>query len=129
MQVQVVDEQHIRLAVDGNDDGLEVVGAAFGPVQMLATSLALCTAAVMRDYATTAQFGLHRWVIDVQWAYAERPRRLHDIRMLLEVGPEVPPSRQSALLRAAETQCTVHNTLTHTTHIRTKLEVPGVEQA
>ena len=48
--------------------------------------------------------------------------------MTVEIGPEVPPSRHRALLRAAE-QCTVHNTLKHSAAVETSLEVIGAEQA
>ncbi len=127
MLLHIVSDDHIRLEVDGGD-GLEVHGEHFGPVQMLAASLALCTASVMHDYAATAHLHLHQFAIEVQWTYANHPYRVSNIAMRLEVGPDVPPSRQKALLRAAE-QCTVHNTLTHGSHIDMTLEVPGVEQA
>lgn len=128
MLLHILDTEHIRLEMDGTD-GLDVHGEEFGPIQMLAASLALCTASVMRDYAATAQFHLRQFTVDVRWNYAEHPYRVGHMHMTLEVGPDVPPSRHKALLRAAEHHCTVHNTLTHTTHIMTTLEVPGVEQA
>lgn len=127
MQLEVVSDAHVRLTADGRD-GLEVDGQPFGPVQMLATSLALCTAAVLQDYAMTAQFHLHHFVVDVRWSYAEQPYRVDQMQMRLEVGPEVPPSRQQALLRAAE-HCTVHNSLKHGVQVAATLEVPGVAQA
>lgn len=126
MHLHIIREDHIRLEING-EDGLEVVGERFGPVQMLAASLALCTASVMQDYAATAHFHLHQFAVVVAWAYAEQPYRASHFDMTLEVGADVPPSRQKALLRAAE-QCTVHNTLTHGSHIEMRLEVEG-EQA
>jgi uncharacterized OsmC-like protein len=127
MLLHILSEAHIRLEMEG-EHGLEVVGEHLGPVQMLAASLALCTASVMHDYAATAHFHLHQFAIEVTWEYAEHPYRVGNMTMRLHVGADVPPSRQKALLRAAE-QCTVHNTLTHGTHIDMTLEVPGVEQA
>lgn len=127
MQLEIVDAAHVRLAVDGQD-GLDVDGAPFGPLQMLATSLALCTAATVQDYAQTAQFQLLPCVVDVRWSYTDHPYRVEEMQMRLEVAPQVPPSRQQALLRAAE-HCTVHNSLHRGVRIITTLEVPGVEQA
>jgi uncharacterized OsmC-like protein len=60
----------------------------------------------------------------VAWQYAEQPYRASHFDMVLEVGADVPPSRQKALLRAAE-QCTVHNTLSHGSTIAMRLEVEG----
>lgn len=126
MRLHVLEPTHIRLEIDGRA-GLDGFGE-LKPVQMLAASLALCTAAVMQEYAATSQFQLHDFAIAVRWSYNERPRRVGQMQMRLEIGPHVPPSRQKALLRAAE-HCTVHNTLTHSPRIEMTLEVPGVEQA
>jgi uncharacterized OsmC-like protein len=127
MLLAIIDETYIRLELDG-EDGLEIDGESFGALQMLATSLALCTAAVLDDYATTAQFVVEPFAVEVRWRYAERPPRVEhfDLRMLL--GPHVPLSRHAALLRAAE-HCTVHQTLTHSTTVDATLEVEGAEQA
>lgn len=127
MQLHIIDEQHVRLDLD-DEDGLAVHGSPFGPLQMLAASLALCTASVIEDYATTAQFHLHQLGIEVLWDYVDDPYRVGQMQMKLEIGPDVPPSRHKALLRAAE-QCTVHSTLMHATQIHTTMEVVGAEQA
>ena len=126
MHLHIVHDEHIRLEMDG-EDGLEVIGEHFGPLQMLAASLALCTAAAMQDYAATAHFHLHQFAVVVVWEYTEQPYRVGRFGMILEVGADVPPSRQKALLRAAD-QCTVHSTLTHGCKVETRLEVQG-EQA
>ena len=127
MLLRIVAEDHVRLELD-DSDGLNVDGPHFGPLQMLAASLALCTFSVLQDYATTAHLHLHDLAVDVRWDYVEHPYRVGEIKMSLEVGPDVPPSRHRALLRAAE-QCTVHNTLTHSTRVETTLEVQGAQQA
>jgi putative redox protein len=127
MQLHILNDQQVRLVAD-TSDGLDIQGAPFGPLQMLATSLALCTAAVIHDYAVTAQIKLDQFAVDVQWEYADHPYRVGRIEMTLLVAPDVPPSRHRALLRAAE-QCTVHNTLSHSPSINMGLEVHGAEQA
>lgn len=127
MLLTVLAEDHIRFELDAHDE-LNIAGAPFGALQMLAASLALCTAAVLLDYATTAQVHLHGLALDVRWHYAERPRRISEMQLTLRIGPELPPNRHAALLRAAE-HCTVHATLTHGARITTHLEVADGQQA
>ncbi len=127
MRLQIVGASHIQLAVDDLDE-LETCGAPLSPVQMLAAALALCTAAVLREYATVGQFTLAPFAVDVRWDYAERPHRIGSIQLGLLLGPHVPPSRHRALKRASG-RCTVHNTLTNVTPLETTVEVVGAEQA
>ncbi len=127
MQLTIIDETYIRLDVDGQDD-LAINGSPFGPLQMLATSLAMCTAAVLHDYAVTAQLVAEPFAIEVRWSYAGRPRRVDQFDMRLLLGPHIPPSRHAALLRASG-YCTVHATLTRSATIQTTLEVEGAQQA
>ena len=127
MQLQIIDEAHVRLIFD-DEENLAVAGEPFGALQMLAASLALCTASVLEDYATTARFHLHSLAIDVAWSYADQPYRVGDMRMTLQIGSDVPASRHKALLRAAE-HCTVHSTLKHGATVETTLEVVDAEQA
>ncbi len=128
MLLHVVAGEHLRLEVDGAP-GLDVHGEQFGPLQMLAASLALCTASVISDYATTAQFKLADVVIDVHWSYSEEPYRIGLMHMHIRIGSQVPHNRRQALIRAAERHCTVHNTLSHGATIKTTLVTPGVELA
>ncbi len=127
MQLHILNDDHIQLTADGTDD-LEVHGTPFGSLQMLATSLALCTASVLHDYATIGQFQLLPFVVGVRWGYVDHPYRVEHMQLGLLVGPHVPPSRHQALMRAAD-QCTVHRTLSRGTSIETALEVAGAEQA
>lgn len=127
MQLTILDEQHIRLDVDGEEE-LAIDGGAFGPLQMLATSLVLCTAAVLHEYAVTAQLTLEPFSIEVRWRYGGRPRRVEQFDVQLLLPPHVSPGRHAALLRAAD-YCTVHATLSHSTTIKTTLEVEGAQQA
>ena len=92
MLLHVVAGEHLRLEVDGAP-GLDVHGEQFGPLQMLAASLALCTASVISDYATTAQFKLADVVIDVHWSYSEEPYRIGLMHMHIRIGSQVPHNR------------------------------------
>lgn len=126
MQLSIIDEAHIQLRVDGQNT--LVLAEPPGALHLLGASLALCTAAVLHEYATTAQFALEPCTIEVRWQLAEQPRRVEHFMLRLLVEPHVPPSRHAALLRAAE-HCTVHQTLTRGTMINAMLEVCNAQQA
>jgi len=127
MQLTIVNNKEIRLDVDGQD-ALAVRGETLGALPMLAASLAVCTTAVLREYATTAQFTLEPFAIVVRWCMADRSRRVERFDLRLVLPPHVPPSRHDALVRAAE-QCPVHQTLAHGITIDSAWEVHGAQQA
>lgn len=127
MQLTIVDNTQIRLDVNGQQP-LTMHGNTLGALPMLAASLAVCTTAVLREYATTAQFTLEPFAIVVRWRMAERPRRVDRFDVRLVLGPHVPPSRHDALVRAAE-QCPVHQMLAHGVRIDSTWEVHGAQQA
>lgn len=106
----MINPQSIYLTTDGG--GLNVTGDEFGPLQMLATSLALCTASVVHAYGETAQLSLDGFAVAVAWEYADGPHRVGSFALTLHLPATVPEGRHRAILRAAET-CTVHNTLLH----------------
>lgn len=115
MRIEVVDDTQVLVHADGN--GLEVTGGSFGALQMLAASLALCTASVLLQYAETARLHLHGLKIGVRWSYVDRPYRVGTYHVDLYLPDGLPEARQRALVRAAEA-CTVHNTLTHSPELR-----------
>lgn len=119
MRLTILGERHIRLdtGVDAAGD-LQVVGGHFGPLEMLAASLALCTGAVLLAYARTSQLDLAGLAVEVHWEYAERPHRVGRYTLALHVPAAVPPARHPTLVRAAA-QCAVHNTLEHPPEIST----------
>lgn len=127
MQLTVTNDTEIRLDVHGQYP-LILPGEMLGALPMLAASLAVCTTAVLREYATTAQFTLEPFAIVVRWHMADRPRRVDHFDLRLVLGPHVPPSRHDALVRAAE-QCPVHQTLAHAMKIDSAWEVLGAQQA
>jgi uncharacterized OsmC-like protein len=119
MILTILDEQHVRLQTD-DEGGLAVEGNPFGPLQMLATSLALCTASVIQAYGETARLDLQTFAVDVRWEYADDPYRVGQFWMTLHLPDTLPAARHRAVLRAAET-CTVHATLRHSPTIETDL--------
>ncbi len=120
MLVRILDETHVRLDTDAGGEGLAVEGENFGPLQMLATSLALCTVSVVLSYGETAGLDLTGFAVEVRWDYVEEPYRVGRYDMTVHVPEGLPVARHRAIIRAAKT-CTVHNTLTHSPVIDTRL--------
>ena len=120
MLLHVLADEHIRLETAG-DAGLAVEGEPFGPLQMLATSLALCTASVIQSYAETANLDAQGFAVEVRWVYAEDPHRVGQYHLTLHLPSSLPAARHRAVLRAAEA-CTVHATLLHQPAIDTDLQ-------
>ena len=129
MQLVMLDETHIRLDTAAGGEGLSIEGDDFGPLPMLATSLALCTASVIYAYAETAQLDVDGFAVEVRWDYAENPYRVGRFDLTLHLPESVPAARHRAILRAADT-CTVHQTLTHSPTIETVVQTfsPGQGQ-
>jgi uncharacterized OsmC-like protein len=97
-------------------------GHGFGPVQMLATSLGLCTASVLDGYGRDVlKADLEDLRLVVRWAFGERPHRV--ARFDVEVHwPGAPAERLAAIQRAAEA-CTVHRTLEHPPELTTTVHL------
>lgn len=126
MELLIVDEQHISLDTASGEDDLTIEGDSFGPVQMLAASLVLCTASVVKTYAETARLDVTGFVVDVRWTYADDPYRVGHYEIVLHLPPGVPVARHRAIIRATNA-CTVHNTLLHAPHIETTLQTLPVD--
>jgi uncharacterized OsmC-like protein len=112
-----------RLLLDSSieDEELIVEGSPFGPMQMLAASLALCTASVIQSYATTASLDVDRLAIEVQWDFTEDPHRVGRFNLTLHLPDTVPAARHRAIIRAADT-CTIHQTLSHSPAFETVVQ-------
>ncbi len=125
MLLTIIDEEHIRLDM-GGEDGLNVEGDSFGPLPMLAASLALCSASVILSYAETAGLDMEGLSIDLRWEYVSDPHRVGRYDMTLHIPATVPETRHRAIVRAADT-CTVHATLLHPPLIETTVQTfePG----
>ncbi len=121
MNLVILAEEHIRLETDNPDDGLNIDGEPFGPVQMLATSLALCTASAIQSYAQTAKLDISGLAIELHWEYADSPYRVSTYAMTLHLPDHLPEPRRRAFVRAADT-CTVHQTLHHGAHVATTVQ-------
>lgn len=104
------------LAIRGDADG-----EGFGPLQMLAASLALCTASVLHAYGhEVASTGVGDLSIDVKWGYGRHPNRVDRFEMTIR-WPSLPEERRAAAERAAAS-CTVHRTFEHPPEVITRVE-------
>jgi putative redox protein len=128
MQLAILGPQHIRLdTADGADD-LAVQGGPFGPLQMLAASLALCTLSVVASYAETARLDIDGIAIEVVWSYADDPYRVGRYELTLHLPQSLPAARHRAVIRAAHT-CTVHQTMLHAPAFETTIRTFDPAQA
>lgn len=93
-------------------------GEGFGPLQMFAASLALCSAAVLDAYARgVLRISTEELVLRVEWEYHDRPYRIG--RMKMDVTwPGLPDDRIDATARALRS-CTIHRTLEHPPTVET----------
>ncbi|MFW6066833.1 MAG: OsmC family protein [Myxococcota bacterium] len=113
LRIRELAEPGLRLHGDAGGEG-------FGPLQMLAASLGLCTAAVLDGYARgVLDKDVGRLELRVRWDYADRPTRVGSFRMDVH-WPDVPADRVEAVRRAVRS-CTVHRTLEHPPEVRTEI--------
>ncbi len=91
----------------------------YSALPMFATSLALCTFAVVAEYAKRFDADTGDMEIDVDWEYVPDPYRIGSIDLVIR-WPEVPEERLQAVERAAK-MCTIHNTLHHPPQIATRV--------
>lgn len=91
----------------------------FSALPMFATSLGLCTFAVVAEYAKRFDGQVDDLEIDVDWDYVDEPFRVGHIDLTIR-WPSVPHERIEAVERAAK-KCTIHNTLHHPPEIATQI--------
>lgn len=101
----------------------EAPDAHYSALPMFATSLGLCTFAVVAEYAKRFQADTADMEIDLDWDYVDDPYRIGNIDMVIR-WPQVPEERLRSVERAA-TLCTIHNTLHHPPEISTRVVRSG----
>lgn len=124
--MQILLQAPTELEVSGIDQpGLHIHGDAggegFGPLQMFAASLALCTASVLAYHAEeVAKIGVADLSVGIRWRYGERPYRVDRIETVVR-WPSLPARRRGSIERAVAA-CTVHRTLEHPPELSTRVE-------
>ena len=115
-----------------SEPGLHVQGEAAGDgldaVQMLVASLALCSAAVLDEYAHgPLHIDPRNLRLRVRWEISHRPHRISRIEVEA-VWPELPAERRDAVARAIAS-CAIHRTLEQPPELITRVRAGGEVEA
>ncbi len=94
------------------DQPIEAGGsdAAPTPTELFVASLASCVAFYSRRYLARHSLPTEGLSVEAAFTMAERPARVGQINVLIDLPTGVPDDRRAALLAVAS-HCTVHNTL------------------
>lgn len=113
MKITLTGDESIRLEPTTGALTIEAPSAdkGYSPFHMLGSSLATCTFSVLQSWATNANVPVDDLLIDVNWAFVEKPHRVGSMSMKLE-WPSLPADRWPTAIRVANL-CGIHNTLTH----------------
>jgi len=85
---------------------------ALTPAEAFVAALGSCAGVYVLHFAKRHAIAVEGMTIEVDYTYAERPRRVGTMEVRVRMPQPVDPQQQAALQRAAE-QCLVHNTLRH----------------
>jgi uncharacterized OsmC-like protein len=90
------------------EDGGE--NAAMTPTELFVASIGACAGVYLLYFARRHNIPVDGMQIEVDYTYADRPRRVASVDIRIQMPQPVPPQQHAALLRAAE-QCLVHSSL------------------
>lgn len=111
MNIRVLGETELEVRPAAQLEIEETGEAHFGPLHMLAASLATCSLAVLWSWANAAELDADDLVVRLSWDYVEDPYRVGTYALEV-VWPSLAESRFERARRVVET-CTVHHTLEH----------------
>jgi putative redox protein len=100
--------------------------AAPSPIELFVVSLAACVAFYVRRFLTRHSLPTEGLSVVATYAMADRPARVSDINVSIEV-PKGMPEEQRRRLLAVASHCTVHNTLEVPPHVTIELESRSAE--
>jgi putative redox protein len=84
--------------------------AAPTPVELFVASLASCVAHYVRRFLVRHDLPTEGLTVDAEFTMAERPARVGEVHVSIDLPEGVPVERTGALLAVAS-HCTVHNSL------------------
>lgn len=111
MEIRVLGDTELEVRPSGERDIEEEGDARFGPLHMLAASLATCSLAVLWSWAEAAELDTGELIVAVRWEYLDDPYRVGAYALEVQ-WPQLPEDRRERARRVVET-CTVHRTLEH----------------
>jgi uncharacterized OsmC-like protein len=111
--------QHVLYADQPGEAGGS--DAAPNPTELFVVSLASCVAFYARRFLTRHDFATEGLSVVATYSMADRPARVSEIDISLNVPAGVPDDQHARLLAVAS-HCTVHNTLEHPPRVNIELE-------
>ena len=126
--VSLVDGDRLRIAIRGHelfvDQPVEDGGGdtAPTPTELFLGSLAACVEFYAERFLRRHGLGTDGLSVGCDYAWAQNPTRVGQIRLVVEAPTLTPPLRE-AFSRVVE-HCTVHNTLRQPPAVHTLVEVP-----
>jgi putative redox protein len=95
------------------------------PTELFVASLATCVAFYAGRYLTRHGYGRDGLGVSVRYELADdRPARVTDVRLTVQVPADLPPGRWPAL-QAVASHCTVHNSVTSGLAVTVELTRPA----
>jgi putative redox protein len=115
-------EIHVRQHVLHADQPSEAGGsdAAPNPTELFVVSLAACVAFYVRRFLTRHHFATEGLSVVATYSMADRPARVSEIDLSINLPTAIPDEHQDRLLAVAS-HCTVHNTLEHPPRVNIEL--------
>lgn len=107
-------EVSVRQHVICVDQPLEDGGTDLAPTptETFVASLASCVAFYVRRFLRRHDLSTDGLAVTAMFTMGERPSRVGEVRLSIEIPSGVPEERQAALLAVAS-RCTVHSSLEH----------------
>jgi putative redox protein len=105
---EIAVRQHLLHVDQPTEDGGS--DAAPTPTEMFVASLASCVAFYVRRFLSRHDLPTEGLSVTAQFAVAEHPTRVGEVRLSIQIPDGVPDDRRAALLAVAS-HCTVHNSL------------------
>jgi ribosomal protein S12 methylthiotransferase accessory factor len=91
-----------------------------GPVPLFMASMGTCIGTFVHMFAAQRGIEHEGFRVDVEWEYAENPKRVAKAIAKIEWPTKVPEKYRAAILKAAQ-QCVIHSTLRQTPELVVEL--------
>jgi putative redox protein len=99
-------------------------GEGMGPVALFMAAMGACIGTFVHMFAARRGIEDRGFRVDVEWEYADNPRRVASAKAKIRWPSEVPEKYRAAILKAAK-QCVIHSTLKQTPELAVELADGG----